>query len=107
MLRFFVHYGIHFLVPVIIALVFYGRQWPRAALILLAGIVLDLDHLLADPVFDANRCSIGSHPLHTYWAMGVYLLLLVPKWGRLWGLAFLLHMVADRADCLFIAAQSQ
>ena len=34
--------------------------------------VVDLDHLLAEPVYDAARCSIGFHPLHTWPAMIAY-----------------------------------
>ena len=34
---------------------------------------------MANPVLDPNRCGIGFHPLHSYWAIGLYLLLFVPK----------------------------
>jgi hypothetical protein len=36
-------------------------------------IIVDLDHLLADPIYDPNRCSIGFHPLHSYPAIVIYL----------------------------------
>ncbi len=35
---------------------------------MLATMAIDLDHLLADPVFDPDRFCIGFHPLHTVWA---------------------------------------
>ena len=31
---------------------------------MLATMVVDLDHLLADPILDPQRCGIGFHPLH-------------------------------------------
>ncbi|ASV28897.1 DUF6122 family protein [Maribacter cobaltidurans] len=102
MLRFILHYGIHFVVPILIAFFFFKEHRLKVSLILLAGILLDVDHLLADPIFDADRCSIGFHPLHTYWAIAVYFLMLFWKTTRIWGIAFLIHMIADLTDCLFI-----
>ncbi len=102
MLRFFLHYGIHFIVPLAMAYIFYRPQYGKAMLILLAGIVLDVDHLLADPIFSADRCSIGFHPLHGYWAIALYFLLLFPTKTRIWGLAFLIHILADVVDCSFL-----
>lgn len=102
MYREFIHYGIHLLLPVLIGILAFPQYRLRAVLILLGGILLDVDHLLADPVFDPNRCSIDFHPLHTYWAMGIYLLLLFPRKTRIFGIAFMIHMLADSADCLLI-----
>ena len=34
--------------------------------------LVDLDHLLATPIFKENRCSINFHPLHSYVAIGFY-----------------------------------
>lgn len=72
-------------------------------LILLGGILIDLDHLLADPIFDPNRCSIGFHPLHTYWAIAFYLVLILPKSSRIFGLALLIHILADVVDCWLLS----
>lgn len=102
MLRHIIHYGIHFLVPILIALYFFKDNKIKVALILLAGIVIDLDHLLATPLFDPDRCSIGFHPLHSIWAILVYSLLPFFKPTRLVGLALLLHIIADIADCLLM-----
>ncbi|MEP0213723.1 MAG: DUF6122 family protein [Cellulophaga sp.] len=104
MLRFCLHYGIHFIVPILIGYFFYKEQRSRAIIILLAAILIDLDHLLATPIFEANRCSINFHPLHTYWAMVVYIGLLFFKKTRIFGIALLLHMLADIVDCLFISS---
>lgn len=99
MLRHFIHFGIHFIVPIVIGLLFFKDQKLKVILILLAAICIDLDHLLANPVFDPNRCSVGFHPLHSYWAVGVYFLLLVFKKIRVFGFALLLHILADILDC--------
>lgn len=102
MLRHLIHYGIHFLVPIIIAIFFFRNDWKKVAVILLAGIVIDVDHLLATPLFDPGRCSIGYHPLHTFWAIMAYALLPFFKPTRIIGLALLLHIFADLLDCLLI-----
>lgn len=97
--RILIHYGLHFLAPVLIGLVFFREDRLKVILILIGGIVIDADHLLADPVFDAARCSIGFHPLHSYWAIAVYFGLLVFPETRIFGLALLLHILADISDC--------
>ncbi|MEO2052254.1 MAG: DUF6122 family protein [Allomuricauda sp.] len=102
MLRHLLHYGIHFLVPIVIAFYFFRNDWRKVALILLAGILIDLDHLFATPLFDPGRCSIGYHPLHTYWAIMAYTLLPFFKPTRILGLALLLHIFADLLDCLLM-----
>ncbi|NKI27716.1 hypothetical protein HCG49_14195 [Arenibacter sp. 6A1] len=102
MLRFCVHYGIHFIVPIIIGLLFYKKHRFTVIAILLAGIIIDIDHVLADPLFDPNRCSINFHPLHTYWAIALYVVMLIPKKTRIFGLALVIHIVADTTDCLLM-----
>ncbi len=100
--RFFLHYGIHFLLPIAIGFLFFKENRMRVILILLAAIMIDLDHLLATPVFDPQRCSINFHPLHTYWAMLIYGLFLFIKPLRIVGLGLLIHLLADWIDCLMI-----
>ena len=102
MLQTFAHYGCHFLIPLVVALIWYNSTWKIAFLIMFSGIWIDLDHLLANPIFDPNRCSINFHPLHTYYAMAVYLLLLIPKKTRLIGLGLVIHIIADVVDCSFM-----
>lgn len=99
MLQPIVHYGIHFGLPLFVALVFYNKIWLKAYVIMILGMLIDLDHLLANPVFDPNRCSINFHPLHSYYAIGIYLLLLIPKKTRIIGLGLVIHIIADFADC--------
>lgn len=61
--------------------------------------LVDLDHLFADPIFKADRCSINFHPLHTYYAMVVYFLGLFFKKTRILCIALLFHMLTDFIDC--------
>ncbi|MEL6672049.1 MAG: DUF6122 family protein [Bacteroidota bacterium] len=97
-----VHYGLHFLAPGLIAWFFFREEWKKAWLIMLATMLVDLDHLLADPMFDPERCSIGFHPLHSYYAMVVYVgLLFFPK-TRIIGIGLLFHMLTDWQDCLWM-----
>lgn len=102
MLQSIAHYGCHFLLPLAVALIWFNPKWKIAYLIMAAGILIDLDHLLATPIFDPNRCSINFHPLHTYYAMVVYILFLCFKKTRLIGLGLVIHIIADIVDCSFM-----
>jgi len=97
-----VHYGFHFLVPGLIAYVFFRKNWKKVWLVLVLTMLIDLDHLLATPIFDSNRCSINFHPLHTYTAGAVYLGLLLFKKSRIIAIGLLLHLLTDALDCLWI-----
>ncbi|OIQ23035.1 DUF6122 family protein [Lacinutrix sp. MedPE-SW] len=99
MLQPIIHYGIHFIVPLFVARLFFKQQWKKAYLIMFLGILIDLDHLLATPIFQANRCSIGFHVLHSYYLIPLYAALVLPKKTRLIGLALIIHIIADTVDC--------
>ncbi|WP_299123447.1 DUF6122 family protein [uncultured Winogradskyella sp.] len=99
MLQSIVHYSIHFGLPLVVALIFFKDYWLKAYGLMILGMLIDLDHLLANPIFNPNRCSINFHPLHSYYAMVVYILLLLPKKTRLLGLGLVIHIIADIADC--------
>lgn len=60
-LRPLLHLALHIVVPALVAAMFYRKRWLGAWLWLLAGWVIDLDHLLADPIYAPGRCSIGFH----------------------------------------------
>ena len=112
------HLLLHLAVPIAVALTVYRPRWRSAALVMIATMVVDVDHLLADPIYDPERCSIGFHPLHTAPAIVVYAVLfaipLLHAWrardasaslrdpGRvvhLAGLGLLIHMALDALDC--------
>jgi hypothetical protein len=100
--RHIIHYSFHLLAPFVFGKLFWKENWWKAGLIMVSTMAIDLDHLLAYPVFDPHRCGIGFHPLHTFWAGIVYGgLLAVPSWkvcavaiGCLW------HLCTDTIDCL-------
>lgn len=96
-----VHYFLHFVFPVFIAKIFYKEDWYKTYIILLSTMLVDLDHLLATPIFDPNRCSIGFHPLHSYYAIGVYVagFLFLKGKLRVVALGLLFHMFTDWQDC--------
>lgn len=102
MLQPIAHYGIHFVVPILVAFIFFKSNWKWAMLIMLSTMLIDLDHLLANPIFDPNRCSINFHPLHSYYAIGVYFILSLIKKTRILGIGLLIHILADSVDCLFM-----
>ncbi|MEJ5145302.1 DUF6122 family protein [Sphingobacterium sp. MYb388] len=94
-----VHYTLHLLAPGLIAFVFFKNQWKRAWIIMIATMLVDLDHLLATPIFDPGRCSIGFHPLHSYYAIGIYILLVLFPKTRIIAVGLLFHMFTDWQDC--------
>lgn len=96
------HYGIHFLLPIAVGFLFFKENRARVILIMLAAILIDVDHLLATPIFDPNRCSINFHFLHQYWAMALYVIFLFIKPLRIIGIGLLIHMLADWIDCLLM-----
>lgn len=99
-----IHLLLHAFVPLAIALVFHRKRWLRAWLWMLAGWVIDVDHLLADPIYVPDRCSIGFHPLHTAPAALAYVLLLLPRRTRLLAIGLLVHLGLDAADCAWMHA---
>ena len=55
--------------------------------------------LLADPIYDPARCSMGFHPMHTLVPVGFYLALFAHERSRLLGLGLLIHVALDSIDC--------
>ena len=101
-IRWCVYYGLHFFFPWLLAKRFAGDRVGKVYLILFSTMLVDLDHLLARPLFDPQRCSIGFHPLHSYYAMGVYCLMLGYKPTRVIALGLCLHMLTDTIDCFWM-----
>jgi hypothetical protein len=98
------HLLFHFIVPCVVALLFFRNRWRAALLIMCATMLIDLDHLLANPIYDPNRCSIGFHPLHRWPAVIVYAALAVPAKTRLIGIGLLIHIALDALDCAWMHA---
>lgn len=98
-----VHYALHFLAPGLIAWVFFRANWKRAWFLMVATMLVDLDHLFAWPdVFVPDRCGIGFHPLHSYPAIGGYAALCFVSRTRVVAVGLLFHMATDYLDCLWM-----
>ena len=94
------HIALHLIIPILIASCFFPKNRWKVLSILLLTMLIDLDHLLATPVYDPTRCSIGFHPLHGFIPIGIYGLLLLFKKTMLIGLGLMIHMLLDLSDCL-------
>ena len=105
-----VHYSLHFLVIGVIAYWYDPANWKRNWLILLSTMLVDIDHLVADPIFMPGRCSIGFHILHSEFIIPFYFIgAIFLRRGLLKlimiGLAF--HMITDFIDCLWMLAECE
>ena len=97
----FIHYSLHFFLPLLIAFWCFRRDWKKVYLIMLLTMIVDLDHLLANPIYQSDRCSINFHPLHSYYAIAVYMIMAFLKRPfNIIGIGLLLHMLTDFSDCL-------
>ena len=99
--RSIIHIILHFLVPFIVAKTAWREQWLTPFIIMALTFAVDFDHLLAEPVFDPNRCSIGFHPLHSWPAIGIYLVSLFSSRLRIFAIGLLIHMALDGTDCFW------
>lgn len=93
------HLVLHGLVPGAVAWLCFRKRWRRAWLIMLATMAVDFDHLLAKPIYDPDRCSIGFHPLHRPPAILAYGAMTLWAPTRLLGSGLLIHMALDASDC--------
>ena len=97
------HYFLHFVFPLFIAYLFFKSNWKSAYLLLLGTMIIDLDHLLATPIFQLDRCSIGFHPLHSYYIMPFYVgFCFMKRPYKIIGIGLLFHLLTDFIDCLFM-----
>lgn len=93
------HLVLHGVIPGLIAWALFRPHWRRAWLIMLATMAVDLDHLLATPIYQPDRCSIGFHPLHRGPAITVYGAMTLWPPTRLVGVGLVIHMALDASDC--------
>lgn len=82
------------------AQLFFKPEWKLSYLLMMSTMLVDLDHLLADPIYDPARCSIGFHPLHTYIPIGIYVVMCFIPFTRLIGIGLVIHMALDATVCL-------
>lgn len=97
------HYGLHFVAPILLALLFRKDRRVKAYFVMLATMIVDADHLLANPIYDSTRMSIGYHPLHSYIAIVIYVIMCFlpyeklhwPWWLRAVAFGLVFHMFTD------------
>ena len=94
------HLSGHTLLPIAISYAGYGSSWESAAKIMIASNLVDADHLLTKPIYNPNRCSIESHPLHSLPMIGLYSAMLFNEKTQEWGVGLLAHMAVDYVDCI-------
>lgn len=95
------HLALHCLVPALVAVLWFRTRWKVAFGVMMATMAVDLDHWLANPIYDPNRCSIGFHPLHEPWLFLPYLALCLWPKTKFVGLGLVIHMALDGLDCQF------
>ena len=100
--RIVVHNLLHFIIPAAAAWILYRNKWRKTFFIMILTMLVDLDHLLADPIFDPDRCGLGFHPLHSWTGILVYCVLLFHPVVRIVGLGLLIHMALDGLDCIWM-----
>ncbi len=107
-----IHMVLHVLIPALVVAVLARGQARHVFIILMSTMLVDLDHLLAVPIYVANRCSIWFHPLHTLVPIIVYALMML--WPLLvkgqkhriigWiGAGLVIHMSLDALDCWWMS----
>ena len=80
-------------------LLFIKDNRMQAYLLMMLTMLVDLDHLLATPIYDPLRCSIGFHPLHTLLPIVLYVGLCFHSKTRIIGVGLVIHMILDAIDC--------
>ncbi len=110
------HIGLHFIIPMLVSISYWGiasfqtnntnnrlkidyKKVMLCFVIMMATMFVDIDHLLATPIYDPQRCSIHFHPLHSLWMMPIYVFLCIPQKTRWVGIGLCIHMLLDSADC--------
>ncbi len=104
MLQAFTHYFLHLGFVGLIAIIWDRKNWWKCWLVLLGTMLVDLDHLLVNPIFHPERCSIGYHYLHCPLPILIYLigfLYFKHSYTRLFCLGLLFHMLTDSIDCIW------
>ena len=70
------------------------------SLLVLSSNLIDLDHLLADSIYDPARCSTNFHLLHTWFVFPFYII--GSFFGKykyfFWGIG--IHLILDFFDCI-------
>lgn len=93
------HLALHFIVPAAVVAVFFRNKWLMAYVVLVSTMIVDIDHLWADPIYDPGRCSVGFHFLHGLIPILGYVIMCFIPMLRLIGIGLVIHMLLDSIDC--------
>jgi len=128
-----IHLVLHLLIPLLLAWLYTRSNQTHTAIkvrgeaigvvgifaLLMVTMLVDMDHLIADPIYAPNRCSILFHPLHTLAPMVLYIVMCfwptiskavnraVLNRDRIiacLGVGLCIHMILDAVDCLWMKA---
>jgi hypothetical protein len=66
---------------------------------MISTMLVDVDHVFANPIYDPGRCSIGFHPLHRFLPIAFYVALCFVPILRYVGIGLVIHMALDSLDC--------
>lgn len=104
MLRHFIHYFLHLVFPYFLAKTIDNKNYLKVYFALLSSMLIDLDHLFADPIFDPNRCSIDFHFLHQIEFFSIYLIgfFISKKYIKFFFLGLIMHLIIDKLDCILV-----
>lgn len=104
MLRHVIHYFLHLVFPYFLAKKIDKNDYLKVYFALLSSMLIDLDHLFADPIFDPNRCSIDFHFLHQTQFFFIYLVgfLFAKNYIKIFFLGLMLHLITDKLDCILV-----
>lgn len=61
--------------------------------------LIDIDHLFANPIYDPNRCSVNFHFMHSFPVIILYFIMIIPPKTRLLSIGLLFHLLTDYIDC--------
>jgi len=96
---------VHIISNVILALVItlYDKDVNFLTLlfVLISSNLIDIDHFLANPVYDPARCSITSHVLHKWYMLPLTFIgmLATEKYVRYFLAGVFLHLILDSRYC--------
>ena len=76
------------------------RNFKEILILIISSNFIDLDHLLANPIYDQYRCSINFHPLHNLYMLPLYIIGIFWKKYSYFFIGIMLHLMLDWADCL-------
>lgn len=94
-----IHLLLHFLIPGVVVALFFRNRWKFIYCLMILTMLVDLDHLIATPIYNPERCSIGFHPLHQPWFVMLYFVLCFLPKTRVLGIGLTIHMMLDAIDC--------